>query len=49
MKKSKNLKIDTSALSGPDRDLIKIGGKPIKLPKKILKRPKESYRPLHRK
>jgi len=33
------------SLSGPDREMIKKGGKPWKLPKKKRKGPKESYRP----
>ena len=38
-----------SVLSGKSKKLIEIGGKPIKLPKKIRQGVKESYRPLHKK
>lgn len=41
--------IEGTPLSAKARKLIEIGGKPIKLPKKLLTRPEESYRRLHKK
>lgn len=36
--------LKNSVLSGKAKKIIEIGGKPIKLPKKTLTRPEESYR-----
>jgi len=41
--------LKNSVLSGKAKTLIEIGGKATKLPKKLLSRPKEAYRRLHKK
>lgn len=41
--------LKNSVLSGKAKTLIEIGGKATKLPKKLLSRPKETYRRLHKK